>query len=121
MLSSWGPANHPLWPAVLPEEPAQEALPQEGSTTSEFLSKDVSASEILKLQIKDWILFPILIVEVPPLGGINLETLFLHGFAQQAAASALVVRAACVVSIRTLGHLVVAARHLHFFTCLQIV
>src|ERR1700729_2863842 len=115
MLSSWGPANHPLWPAVLPEEPAQEALPQEGSTTSEFLSKDVSASEILKLQIKDWILFPILIVEVPPLSGINLETLLLHGFAQQAAVSALVVHAASADGIGTRVDLVVTATYLDFF------
>src|SRR5450432_253710 len=32
-------------------------------------------SKIFELQIDDWVLFPILIIEVPPLSGVNLEIL----------------------------------------------
>ena len=39
-------------------------------------------SEIFKLHIQDCILFPVLIVEVPPLCGVDLETLHFHGLAQ---------------------------------------
>jgi hypothetical protein len=41
----------------------------------------VLASEVFKLYVQDWILLPILIVEVPPLRGVDMETLFFHGLA----------------------------------------
>jgi len=40
-------------------------------------------SEIFELHIQDWVLFPILIVEEPPLLRVNLEILFFHGLAQK--------------------------------------
>jgi hypothetical protein len=54
-------------------------------------------SEIFELHIEDWVLFPILIVEVPPLFGVNLEILLFHGLAQKSTASALLGRATGVV------------------------
>ena len=47
-----------------------------------------SILEIFELHIKNRILFPILIVEVPPLLGVNLEILFFHGLVQKSTASA---------------------------------
>jgi hypothetical protein len=46
-------------------------------------------SEIFELYIEDRVLFPIRIVEVPPLFGVNLEILFLHGLAQKSTACVL--------------------------------
>src|ERR1700683_1875768 len=49
---------------------------------------NISLSELFELHIEDWVLFRILIVEVPPLLGVNLEILFFHGLAQKSTASA---------------------------------
>ena len=52
---------------------------------------------------------------------VDRETLFFHGLAQQGAASALLGRATGVVGIGAIGHLIVAAGHLHFLAGFQIV
>src|ERR1035441_6494224 len=80
-----------------------------------------SLSKIFELHIEDWVLFPILIVEVPPLLGVNLEILFFHGLAQKSTASALLGRATGVVGKGAIGHFVVATGHLHFLARFQIV
>src|SRR5713226_9441452 len=77
--------------------------------------------QIFKLHIQDRILLPILVIEVPPLGGIDLESLFLHRLAQQSAAGSLVGGAAGVVGVGAAGHLVVSAGHLHLFAGLEVV
>src|SRR5580658_8834171 len=78
-------------------------------------------ANILESNILDWILFPILIVEMPPFFRVNRESLFLHDPAQQGAASALVGRAAGEIRIGALRHFIVAAGHGYFLSGFQIV
>src|ERR1700728_761772 len=71
-------------------------------------------SKILEPHILYRVLFPILVIEVPPLVGVDREALFFHGLAQQSAASALVGCAPGIIGIRALSHLVVTTGHLYF-------
>src|SRR5271163_4488497 len=78
-------------------------------------------SEIFKPDVLYRILFPILVVEVPPLVGVYREALFFHRLAQQSPASPLIGGAPGIIGKRPLGHLVVPAGHLYFLAGLQIV
>src|SRR5579859_1308507 len=77
--------------------------------------------KIFKLLVQDRILFPILIIEVPPLRRVDRESLLLHGFLQECAASAFLWRTAGIVRIGAFGHLIISAGHLHFCAGFQIV
>jgi hypothetical protein len=91
------------------------------SSPESFRHEQHSLPEVFELHIHDRILFPILIVEVPPLFRDDLETLFFHGLAQDGTALALVGSAASVIGIGAIGHFIVAAGHRHFLTRFQIV
>jgi error-prone DNA polymerase len=71
-------------------------------------------AQVLEPHVDDRVELPVLVIEVPPLIWNNFEALLFHGLAQQRSAGALIVRAAWIVSVRSIGHLVIPARHLHF-------
>src|SRR5260370_39714521 len=81
----------------------------------------VRLCDLFKPDVQDGIFLPILVVEMPPLLGIDRETFLLHGLAEDGAALALFGRAAGVVGVRALAHLVIAAGHLHGGPGLKIV
>src|SRR6187431_958824 len=62
--------------------------------------------------VEDRVLRPVLVVVVPPFGGIDGEALRFHGRAQELTPRPRVRGPARVVGIRALRHLVVRARHL---------
>ena len=76
---------------------------------------------LVERKVQNWILFPALIVEVPPLFGINGEALFLHGGSEQVTTSPWFGRAVTVVRVGSLRHFIVDTGHLDLMTRFEIV
>src|SRR5215470_12897448 len=77
--------------------------------------------DLSETNIEDWVLLPIFVVEVPPLGFVNGEAFRFHCGAQQIAMPALQRSTARIIWISTIGRLVVSAHHLDGLLGLQIV
>src|SRR5580658_1056951 len=77
--------------------------------------------DLFEGDVLNCVLFPVMVIEVPPLGWIHGETLLLHRAAQHLPVRALLRGATRVIRIGPFGHLVVDAGHLDFATGLEIV
>src|SRR5262249_23917902 len=72
----------------------------------------LSLLQLLKRRIEHWVASPVTVIEVPPFGVVDREALVLHRGPEQIAVPALWRGAADVIGPRTIGELIVAARHL---------
>ena len=77
--------------------------------------------QLLESQIQDWILLPVLVVEVPPLIWIDAEAFCLEGPSKQFAMPALQRRSTGIKRVGPLRHFIVATRHDDRGSGLQIV
>src|SRR6185436_7407490 len=71
--------------------------------------------------VTDSVLLPIFVIEVPPFGLVDFETLRLHCIAQQVAVPALQRSTTRIVRISAISRLVVSTHHGNGLSCLQIV
>src|ERR1700678_2755068 len=78
-------------------------------------------AQLRERDIHNRIFAPIFVIEMPPLFGIDGETLGFHRATQQGAIGALLGRTACEVAMRAFRHLVVAARHRQRLPGLEVV
>ena len=78
-------------------------------------------SNLIEADVQDWILLPVVEVEVPPLGFVNLKALGFHRSAQQIAMPSLQRSAAGIIRIRAVGCLVLSAHHLDRLLRFQVI
>src|SRR5688572_27669271 len=85
------------------------------------MRRDGLLSDCAERDIQNGVLAPVLVIVMPPLVRLDRKPLRFHHRAQQIAAGALLGRAAGIIRIGTLGHLVIIARHLHRLAGFQFV
>src|SRR5436190_4423026 len=107
-----GPPMSPAWMMCADPASAARASGRSRPWVSEI--RPIGLADVFEADILNGVALPIAVIEVPPLGLEDGESLFLHGGAQQVAAGALLGGAAGVVRVGALRHLVVDAGHLHF-------
>src|SRR5919107_2070479 len=76
---------------------------------------------LVEAEVENRVLSPVFVIVVPPLGLVDGEALGLHRRAQEVAQAALLGRAARVVYVRALRHLVELAGHRYLAARLQVV
>src|SRR5579859_1758441 len=97
------------------------ALEERGARSRRRWDVQCAARRLLRLHVEDRVLRPILEIEVPPLKLVDREAFGLHSAAQQFAMPAGERRAAGIIRIGTLGHLIVQSHHLGWLAGFQVV
>src|SRR5580692_9094393 len=75
-------------------------------------SESLAGMQIFKLDVQNWILMPVFVIEVPPLVFLNGEAFRFHCAAKQIAMPALQRSSARIVRERSRRHFVISSRHL---------
>src|SRR6185436_4796808 len=73
--------------------------------------------DLLEGNVLDWIIPPIVVIEVPPFFGVNRKTLGFHYLTQPFASGALNGGPARIIGIAAVAGFVVCANHFHGLSC----
>src|SRR5438876_2318172 len=89
------------------------SLPKASRSRRSALRTSMRLVNVGEADILHGVRVPVTIIEVPPFKFVHRKTFGFHRAAQQSAVLPLLARAAAVIGMRSLGHLVISTRHLH--------
>src|SRR5437660_12542884 len=87
------------------------SLPKASRSRRSALRTSIRLANVGKADILHGVRVPVTVIEVPPFKFVHRKTFGFHRTAQQSAVLPLLARAAGVVGMRPLAHLVISARH----------